>query len=1050
MLLEKVQPVSMVDHAGNQLIDLQIQSDMLFHGCFCAVSLQSGKTIAKAELAVRRGRNHCMVRLPAPGAAQDVLWQVCGRDGTELCSLPGTWKEPRKWKLYFMVSSHTDIGLHNSQYIQRFNSSRFLDMAMELCDRTASRPANDQYHYIMEGTWFWNNYPSDRGMEKARHVVRDYIRPGKIGICTGVAGNHTQTFGLEEMCRAAFERRRTLQAWGIDSHTMSMIDNNGMSWALVQPFAEAGYRNIIFAPNQWNPLNSRVWHMNTEIPGATWNPQAGGGGAYIDLRFDSALPQVFYWRSADEKHKLLIWAGGNYGFGSEVFGFSYNSQPGAITLGRMEDCTARQLPVMEEKYPYDVWFCASYQDDQEPDLCLTDCIAEWNAHWAWPQMAVCGNPDLPFEELRNHSENDIPVIQGEITGGWYQHPVSTAELLARKFDADRRLPTAEKLSSLACLTDPDAAYPAMAFRRAWDSLLWNDEHSYGTSGYQGRRVYETWMQHRDWIEKAGATADRAIENAMRSLAAHTAGQPGDILIFNPTGLERNEWVRLQDGRAARIQGIPGFGYTVVPADSFRALPTTSRTAEEPPVIENTFYRIAFSDNGSIASILDLETGHELVDSTCSFGANAFVYTTDNHESFSAAERAVFTVDYAQAGITVTARMQHRASGAELVQSVFLPALEKRIEIDNHVFHAKDMFNSHRYYRYAYYAFPWSMTCARRSVHLNGCVAEYARDITGHGTDTYMACNEWCCAEENGLGIGVIQLDSELVEYDHIHPDKTDLGDTGDGGGMYFYLANDWLQMHTSGGSMLNFRFRYVITSYRGTWQEAGLPMLAERIANPVLCTPVTGSSSVLPGRHSFASTAPGVRIINLKMAEDGNGLIARLYSLNRQESPGLLWPGQTVERNTVDEQPLQEGAWQGFETLRIGADRIRLSVREIRESPQTGAARHVIGSRYTGLIDHPRAARGEHEGHLYLEWGACTSEDLAGYLVYRGLSPDFTPDETTLAAKVSPECYVVARYSDEGLLPDTCYYYRVCTIDQAGNHGPLSEVFSGRTKEKVT
>ena len=87
----------------------------------------------------------------------------------------------------------------------------------------------------------------------------------------------------------------------------------------------------------------------------------------------------------------------------------------------------------------------------------------------------------------------------------------------------------------------------------------------------------------------------------------------------------------------------------------------------------------------------------------------------------------------------------------------------------------------------------------------------------------------------------------------------------------------------------------------------------------------------------------GVRIINLKMAEDGNGLIARLYSLNRQESLGLLWPGQTVERNTVDEQPLQEGAWQGFETLRIGADRIRLNVREIRESPQTGAARHVIG-----------------------------------------------------------------------------------------------------------
>ena len=92
------------------------------------------------------------------------------------------------------------------------------------------------------------------------------------------------------------------------------------------------------------------------------------------------------------------------------------------------------------------------------------------------------------------------MLSGDITGGWYQHPVSAPELLSRKFEADRLLPTAEKLATLAALTDEHYRYPAEAFNRAWDALLFNDEHSYGTSGYQGRRVYETWMQHRDWID----------------------------------------------------------------------------------------------------------------------------------------------------------------------------------------------------------------------------------------------------------------------------------------------------------------------------------------------------------------------------------------------------------------------------------------------------------------------------------------------------------------------------------------------------------------------
>lgn len=70
--------------------------------------------------------------------------------------------------------------------------------------------------------------------------------------------------------------------------------------------------------------------------------------------------------------------------------------------------------------------------------------------------------------------------------------------------------------------------------------------------------------------------------------------------------------------------------------------------------------------------------------------------------------------------------------------------------------------------------------AGRICRFNGCEAEYAKDLTGHGTDTYMQAHEWCRVENGEYGAALMQRDSLLVEFDHIHPDKTDCGAAGDG------------------------------------------------------------------------------------------------------------------------------------------------------------------------------------------------------------------------------------------------------------------------------
>lgn len=1039
----RAEPLSLIAKDGRQLVKLTAATDTAAHVQLRAVSAESHTLRCETETAFASGDYACEVLLPPVTVDTPVIWEVLTLSGDLLYHYEAVWKKPRKWTFYVMISSHTDIGLHNSQYHQRYMSEKFLDEAAALCDATDDRPEENRYRYTMEGRWFWENYPADRGSEAAQRMMRDYVRPGKIGLCAGIAGNHTHAFGFEQMCRSTYGREKLLQDWGVDTHTLAMIDNNGMSWGMVAPYADAGYENIIFAPNHWNPLNSTVWYCDRTVGGLWWNPNAGGGGSRCDVRWDSSLPMLFYWKAPDSDKKLLVWASTQYGWGGESFGFDSGSRPDPMTLFKMKEKFAAQLQKMEARYPYDLWLLASYNDDQAPNLDQTDLFAAWNEMWQYPKIRTLGAPDEPFNLVRERFGDQIPVLTGEMTGGWYQHPSAAPQLLADKLEADRRLANAQTYASLAALYG-SYRYPSQAFARAWEYLLWNDEHSYGVSGYQGRRVYETWMQHRDWIEKADRTAADETDAALRALTAEIPAAEDGYVIFNPTARTRTE--RITDGDSSTVvRDIPPCGYQVIGASALTKTVSDILQCSTPPTVENEHYRIVFADSGAMISIYDKMLGRELL-ADDGFGANCFVFTEDNHQSFVTPKNAVFTVTQAPGKITVTAQIEEPTSGAGITQTVTLDTLSHSIAIDNDLTHIRAMINTRRYYRYLYYAFPFAVPGARRICQLNGCEAEYARDLTGHGTDTYMSAHEWVLAENDTFGAALLQRDTLLVEFDHIHPDKTDCGAAGDGSSIYSYLSNDWLQMHEVGGSHVGLHVRYAITSWNGSYRENGVREIAECFVNPVAVRKIQAQNGTLPeGSHSFLQIPSGRRLLSLMRADNGDGMIARLYGDGAAE---LVMNGMEVTPCTVDERPTDTPpAVTGFASLRIHCP--PLPRREDTPNLKDMAKPAPVGAVWTGLITEPRAARGENDGHLYLLWGQNMEENLSHYELYRSETAGFVPSDETFLAKVEPGEYRVGRYVDEGLKTHTPYYYRVRAVNRDGVCGDFSDEFYAVTKEPV-
>ncbi len=467
----------------------------------------------------------------------------------------------------------------------------------------------------------------------------------------------------------------------------------------------------------------------------------------------------------------------------------------------------------------------------------------------------------------------------------------------------------------------------------------------------------------------------------------------------------------------------------------------------PPIVENEFYKVEFGKNGAIVSIFDKDINRELVDKENCYSVNELVYTFDNHKSFATPDKADFEVVNSDEKTVVNITCAFEPLGAELVQTVTVPNYEKRIDIDNRILHAKDMINDNRYYRYLYFAFPFMVENAKRLCHLNGCVAEYAKSVSGYTTDVYMATNEWCCSENGEIGTALVIHDSYLMEFDHIHPDKTDFGNTGDGSQMFAYLANDWLQMHCVGGSHLDYRFRYTILSYKGNHIDAQIAKKAERILNPVIIKQIGRQNGMFKSSDSFLKADTDARILTLKPAEDKNGVICRFYGNSEDVSQiKILDKAYKAEKNTVDEQPCGEYSSGGFKTYRIGAEDIIISTKPEEKCTPDGKP-SPIGSVYTGLIAKPRAARGENEGHLYILWGADTDSDFSHYKLYRGEEPGFIADDNSFVADIVPEEYCVGRYVDTDLKHHTQYYYRVCAVNKNGLCGELSEEFSAYTKE---
>ena len=996
--------------------------------------VSEGRVIAQAKLGrAPKGITEFEVFLPPPETPVDAQWLLLDAEGRVRAEDRMRWTPPRRWKLYVLKSAHIDIGLHSEPYFQRDLTVRLTEEAMRLCDQTADWPEPSRFRYTLEHMWWFLNFAADREPPEVDRLVRDYLRTGRIGIGAGHSGNHTQEFGVEELCRSAYNSRREARVrWGLDLQCALFSDINGLSWPMADVYADAGIRYVGFYPNPWR--------------------------GSVNLNNETGVPaELFYWEGPSGRGRLLVWASLHY-TGGPRFGITRKASPET-----MKKPLASALRALEAKWPYDVWLVPWYEDNEEPSLQLAELARQWNSQWRWPEVHTVADPAEVFRQVEERFRDQIPVRRGDITPSWAQHPVSTPEYLGRKRAADHLLTSAEKLATIARLVQPNFIYPTIQFRRAWNSLIQSDEHGYGVSSYRGKKVYVTWAHKRHWIDHAYETAQAESERALAALAsAIPVDSPPVVVVFNPLLQDRTEVAAVRvpeglrigqvtplgrseplpaelDGQVLRFVAseVPGLGYKVFRLLEGPPLSCQREETAEPPVLENRFYRLRFAPNGSIASLFDKELQRELVDQEAPYRLNEFVFTWDDHRSFARPERAGFLIEKTSLCQRIIARSVEPRSKAQICQTVVLYDHEKRIDIDNRLEHVAGIFEYPRYAAYGYYAFPFAVPGGRFRAHLNGCVVEPGQDQCPIGVRDWLAVQDWVDVANEEFGITLAQRESHLVEFGAICTNRNSHDYLPMHSHIYSYLFNNWYQNGWAawpGPGHVRLRYQYAIQSHRGDARTGKAGRFGARFAYPLLAAPVLRSQmgTLPPKQHGFASLqAPNVELGTLKLSESpGQGIVARVMETEglpvAKTALRLAWPqwNQAVRCSVVEEDMTELSAGQ-IELKPFEIATIRFYT---QQPPLPAPKVHAVAI---------------NDQAIRITWTSVPGS--AQYHIFRSTRPEVSSELWDFVAATTQ-----TEYLDSYLEPGSRWFYRVAAVSAVNQQGALSAVSEARTLPKGT
>jgi hypothetical protein len=374
-------------------------------------------------------------------------------------------------------------------------------------------------------------------------------------------------------------------------------------------------------------------------------------------------------------------------------------------------------------------------------------------------------------------------------------------------------------------------------------------------------------------------------------------------------------------------------------------------------LENRYYKITWDADGKIIHLWDKELGRDWADQLAAHGINQLVVRAV--ESGETHVPGQMRAKPGQAGpVYASVILSGQALGCpQLAQEIILYDQLKRVDFANRLLKDATPFLE------LYFAFPLAMNKPQfRYEASQGVIAPILDQLPGTNTDAY-AMQHWAAAWDGKGGVAWASLESPVVELGGLWPGYVSqahhglttkgyghefLRDPGqlEKGHIYSYAMDNNFRTNFQPAQVADALFRYSLTSYSGDYLDGRASDFGWGVSSALSPVVMSGPqySTLAPATSFCQVDAPNVRLLTIKAAEDGDGLILRLAESEGREVETLiklpfLEIKEVVKANLVEE---------GEEAVSLAFDRrsfrvkltphavITLRCRSIRKWPTVG------------------------------------------------------------------------------------------------------------------
>jgi hypothetical protein len=574
-----------------------------------------------------------------------------------------------------------------------------------------------------------------------------------------------------------------------------------------------------------------------------------------------------------------------------------------------------------------------------------------------------------------------------------------------------------------------------------------DEHSWPTQP----RANDFHMFNAQWVKQR--EGDRALEyarhaanlavDALKREIRNDGGRK--LVVFNPLAHERTDLVTTNDGTTTFLaENVPAFGYRVFDLPPSRTTSAASDLSVTASSLENSFYKIQLDpQTGAVRSLFDKELNRELVDPHADRQFNQMVYVhTASRESveseFHSPKGAVLKPGKAgPLKADFASVIDDPVTGAAITQTITLWSHIKRIDIVNHIEHAKALYSDRyedRYRDNIYYAFPIDVPGGQPRAEYAGGVVRPFDDQLRWGSHDYLNVNRWADVSNREFGVTMVPVEASAISFGEIRYNHFSIDYKPSKPYLFSYAwSNRMAGLLTLEPADCNATLRYSFTSHQGEWDTGAATQFGWRAASPLEAIVIDGpQSGPLPSdRASFVKlSAPNIQLVTLKNSEQpGHGWILRLVETEGKDTDVTAEFGH-FDLASAEECDLVETTRR---PLPVEGRSLRLHMGKFSYATIRLVGRGETPATVTNVQAAPAS-----DSSISLTWTATPS--AAGYNIYRSDDPKDPPTAYTLAGRTTGN-----RFTDSGLYVDTPYYYHVAAVNRTNQQGAPSDQAAART-----